>query len=357
LFGFEKDYVVDALESTWISGGPYVERLEKDLPAILGAPFGIAVSNGTAALHLALLALGVGPGDEVIVPGYTFVAAANMVLAVGATPICVEVEENTWLLDPAALGSLITPRTRAIIPVHLYGNVASMDRIMEIANSRGIVVIEDAAEAAFSKFGGRYAGTISTVGTLSFQATKTISTGEGGLVLTSDPDLYRRMLMLRDHGMRKDRRYWHDVVGYNFRMTNLQAALGCAQLEKLDVIRRERQRVHQTYRQHMAGEPRIREQGFAESVEPVLWTYAVRLTDKGLGGLRDQIMERLDQAGIETRPGFYPLSEMPPYDCPRLPAALDIGRNVILLPTYPGLKDRTIAHICETFRSILNQTP
>lgn len=356
-FGFEKDYVVDALESTWISGGPYVERLEKEMPASMGVPFGVAVSNGTAALHLALLGLGVGPGDEVIIPGFTFVAAANMVLAVGAKPVYADVNRDTWLVDPTMVASLITPKSKAIIPVHLYGNVAAMDEIGAVAKAHGIAVIEDAAEAAFSRYLGCCAGTIGDVGTLSFQATKTISTGEGGMVLTRDPRLHRRMLMLRDHGMRKGKRYWHDVVGYNFRMTNLQAALGCAQLEKLDTICRERQRVHATYRRHMAGDNRIIEQRFSNEVEPVLWTYAIRLARTAESLSRDAIMDFLGQAGIETRPGFYPMSEMRPYDCPELPVSMEVARNVILFPTYPDLDNQTIAHICETFRSILTQTP
>ena len=350
-FGNEKDYVADALSSTWISGGAYVERLEADLPEILGARFGVTVSNGTAALHLALLAIGIGQGDEVIVPGYTFAAAANMVLAVGATPVYADVNPATWLLDAGALEPLITPRTKAVIPVHLYGNVAAMREIMDLAEGRSIPVIEDTAEAIFSKYNDRHAGTFGTLGTLSFQATKTITTGEGGMVLTDDRELHERMVLLRDHGMRREKRYWHDMVGYNFRMTNLQAALGCAQLEKMDHICRERHRVHAAYRKNLADESRIKEQYFERGVAPVLWTYAVRLNAEKNTPSRDQIIKRLGQRGIETRPGFHPLSEMPPYECPQLPIASEISGNIISFPTYPDLDNRTIAHICDSFKS------
>lgn len=350
-FGNEKDYVMDALSSTWISGGPYVERLERQLPEMLGSRFGVAVANGTTALHLALLAADIGPGDEVIVPGYTFVAAANMVLAVGATPVYVDVDHDTWLLDVGGLEPLVTAKTKAIIPVHLYGNIVAMEKIIAFAEERNIIVIEDAAEAAFSEYNGRCAGTIGALGALSFHATKTITTGEGGMVLTDDRKLHEKMMLLRDHGMRKGKRYWHDVVGYNFRMTNLQAALGCAQLEKIDHIRRERHRVYAAYKKNLAGDPRIKAQHFEQAVEPVLWTYAVRL--KGMD--RDRVIEYMGREGVETRPGFHALSAMPPYDCPDLPVASKIAGDIISLPTYPDLDDRTVDHICGVFRSALDR--
>ena len=353
LVGREREYVVDALDSTWISGGPYVERLERELPARMGARHGVAVNNGTTALQLALMAVGIGPGDQVIVPGFTFVAAANMVLAVGATPVQADVDPDTWLLDPESFRAAITPATRAVIPVHLYGNVADMDAIGGIARDHGMFVIEDAAEAAFSTHRGRCAGTLGTIGTLSFQATKTLATGEGGMVLTEDAELDRRMRLLRDHGMRRGRRYWHDVVGYNFRLTKLQAAVGCAQIEQIEGLCRERRRVHETYRRCLADDPRFRPQRFADEVSPVLWTFGVRLLPRADLPARDVVMARLLERGIETRPGFHALSDMPPYAGPSLPVASQVSRNVILLPAYPALDDATIAFICEAFTSTL----
>jgi perosamine synthetase len=270
LYGDEIDTVVDALRSTWISGGPYVDAFEDEIARRLDSPYAIAVSNGTTALHLAFLGLGIGPGDEVIVPGFTFVAAANMALAVGANLVFADVDPSTWLLEPASVARLISPRTRAIVVVHLYGNVADMDALLEIAGEHRTAVVEDAAEAAFCRHKGRFAGTMGDVGTLSFQATKTITTGEGGMVLTGDEQMFRRMLLLRDHGMRQDKRYWHDVVGYNYRLTNLQAALGCAQLRHLDTIRAERARVHRTYRNCLAGINNFQQQVFDKDVDALL---------------------------------------------------------------------------------------
>ena len=216
MFGNEQGMVVDALQSTWISGGPYVDRFECEIPTRMGAEYGVAVSNGTNALYLALLAAGIGAGSEVIVPGFTFVAAAAMAQAVGATVVTADIDPHGWCLDPESVADKITSRTRAVIPVHLYGNVADMENIVALADRHGITVIEDAAEAAFFKRLGRSAGTFGAIGTLSFHATKTLTTGEGGMVLTDDRDTYERLRLLRDHGRDEKLRYWHEVVGYNF---------------------------------------------------------------------------------------------------------------------------------------------
>ena len=351
--------VADALSSAWISGGPYVERLEREAAERMGVANVLAVSNGTTALELALRGLGIGPGDEVIVPAFTFVAAANMVIAVGATPVYADVNPHTWLIEPSEIPRLAGPRTRAVVPVHLYGNVADMDAIKAQASDLGLFVVEDAAEAAFSRYRGAASGTIGTVGTFSLHATKTITTGEGGLVVTNDTALADRMRQLRDHGMRKDKRYWHDVVGFNFRLTNLQAALGCAQLEKLDEIVADRARIHGRYRAALKDIPGIRLQEFTPNVAPVLWAMTVQLTDgdnaENIRAWRDRIMADLAADGIETRPGFYALSLMPPYDCPPLPNALRASASIISLPTFPGLADDDIDWICARLSRHLQQ--
>ncbi|MBI4969666.1 MAG: DegT/DnrJ/EryC1/StrS family aminotransferase [Rhodospirillales bacterium] len=351
--GREKELLLDALDSGWISGGPYVERLEKGMAERLGSPHALAVSNGTAALHLALLGLGIGPGDEVIVPGFTFVAAVNMVLAVGATPVYADIDPATWLLDPVSAATKITPRTKAIIAVHLYGNIADMKGLAKLAQDRGLALIEDAAEACFSTWEGRCAGTIGTVGTLSFHATKTMTTGEGGMVLAADPELAQRMFSIREHGMRARKRYWHDVVGHNFRLTNLQAALGCAQLERIDTIIRERGRVHAAYKRRLADGPRFRLQHFESCVDPVLWTFCVQLREQTSADARDRVLERLTTSGIEVRPGFVAVGEMPIYATLPLPRSLEAARSVIALPTYPDLSDAEIDFICDAFLKAL----
>jgi len=354
LFGDEERYLLDALKSTWISGGPYVERLERIIPDHLGIRHGIAVSNGTSALQLGLLGLGVGPGDEVIVPGYTFVAAINMVLAVGATPVFADINPDTWGIDVKEVERAITRHTRAVIPVHLYGNIADMPALMALARARGLAVVEDTAESAFSLLGGRFAGTFGDIGTLSFQATKTLTTGEGGMVLTDDSDLYRRMVTVRDHGMPKDKRYWHEMVGFNFRLTNLQAALGCAQFERLDSILTERRRVYKRYHSALTHIPGIEMQHFSEGLEGVVWTVAVRLWPDQVMISRGEVMQRLIEKGIETRPGFYTPSDMPLYDCPLLPVSQQVSENVLCLPAYPTLRDSEIDRVCEMLNQILD---
>ena len=359
MFGDEKPFVMEALESTWISGGPFVERFEAEFASLLGVKNAIAVSNGTTALHLAYLGLGIGAGDEVIVPAYTFVAPINMAMAVGATPVFADVDPDSWSLDPRKIESLITANTKAIVPVHLYGNVANMTEICAIADAHGIAVLEDAAEATFSAHDGRYAGTIGSVGTFSFHATKTITTGEGGMVVTNNSDMAERMRILRDHGMRKDKRYWHDVVGYNFRMTNMQAAIGCAQLQHIDTIRNERTRIHATYEKHLGAIAGVTAQHFFPVCKPVLWAMAVKLVDekgdlKSIKTRRDAIIAAMADGGIEARPGFYSASMLPPYDCPQMPVADAISSSVISLPTYVGLDDDDIDAICSIFADIVS---
>jgi perosamine synthetase len=357
LSGNEEPLVLDALRSNWISGGPYVERLEREVADRMGIAHAVAVSNGTTALELALRALNLESGAEVIVPGFTFVAAANMVLSIGLTPLYADVNPDTWLLDPAEILRLSTARTKAVIPVHLYGNVADMDAIVAAASGRGLAVVEDAAEAAFSRHRGRCAGTIGRLGTFSFQATKTITTGEGGMVVTADDALAARSRTLRDHGMRKDKRYWHDVVGYNFRLTNLQAAIGCGQLQSLDRIMAERRAIHDGYKARLSGVTGIKLQHFDEHVEPVVWVTVVQLDDPddldAVRARRDRIMAGMADDGIETRPGFYDLSLLPPYGCPPLPVARRVSASTIALPTFVGLGSDDLDRICDSFRTHL----
>lgn len=353
--GKEKEYLLDALESTWISGGPYVERLEKEFLELHRSPYGVAVSNGTTALELALLALGVGPGDEVVVPGFTFVAPANMVLALGATPVYADIDPAPWCLDPKAAERAITRKTKAILPVHVYGNVCDMAALLEIARRHKVAIVEDTAEAAFSKFNDGFAGTFGDLGCFSFQATKTITTGEGGFVLTRRKDLWEKMRMIRDHGMRKGKRYWHDVVGHNFRLTNLQAAVGCAQLERLPEILRARETMYRLYGERLSGLEGVTMQRFRAEVKPVVWAVAAQIAPDRFTGDRDRLIGNLAERGIETRPGFYPFSAMPLYKAPRLPVSEAVGANVISLPSSPFMTEAQIDYTCDHFRRLLKR--
>src|SRR6185503_11850661 len=241
-WGKEQEYLVQALSSTWISGGAFVERFERDFAAYVGARYALTSSNGTTALHMAYLGLGVGPGDEVVIPGFCFLAGANVAIHMGAKPVFCEVDPRTWCATAEAIERVLTPRTKVIVPVHTYGNVCRMDEINALAKSRGVAVIEDAAESFASTYRGTQAGMMSDIGSFSFQATKTITTGEGGMVVTEREDLQKTMALYRSHGMLRKRFYWHEVPGHNFRLTNLHAAIGCAQLERLDRIIVERRR-------------------------------------------------------------------------------------------------------------------
>lgn len=342
----EQEYLQKALASSWISGGAYVDLFEKKFAELNQAKYCVSTSNGTTALHLALIAAGVGPGDEVIVPAFTFVAPGNMVIAVGAKPVFVDIDPKTWCMDPAAVSSAITSKTKAILPVHIYGNVAAADDIRGICDQHDLILIEDTAEAALSRRMGKCAGTFGHMGTFSFHATKTITMGEGGAVLTYSDELHEKMRIIRDHGMNKSKRYWHEVVGYNFRLTNLQAAVGCAQLERVETMCAMRRSRYEKYRAGLNRLKGVQLQEFQRNVDPVVWALGIQLDPKHFKGNRDWVIESLGKAGIETRPGFYPFHMMPIYQAPKAPISDEIAARMLCLPFYQDLKDEDIDRVC-----------
>jgi perosamine synthetase len=349
----ERDYLLRALDSTWISGGEFVDKFEADFARIIGTKYAVSASSGTSALHLALLAAGIGSGDEVIVPAFTFVAPANMAIETGARPVYVDIDPRTWCIDVNEVKKSITTKTKAIIPVHVYGNVCDMAALLKVSKDNGIYLIEDVAEAAFSKYRGKYAGSFGDLGCFSFQATKTITMGEGGAVVTNDAKLNERVRIMRSHGMRENKRYWHDMVGYNYRLTNLQAALGCAQLENLDKIVKAKVRIYNRYFRNLSNLPGIDFQHISRGVEPVIWAVAVKIDPHHFKGGRDYLIAELLRRNIETRPGFYPFSVMPLYKAKPMPIAELIGRNVISLPSYLSISDEDIDYICSQLRSLM----
>lgn len=350
----EKDYIAKAVDSTWISGGEFVNRFESEFAGLIGKKYAVTTSNGTTALHLALLAAGVGPGDEVIVPAFTFVAAANMTIQVGAKPVYVDIDPETWCIDVRDVRRNINKKTKAIIPVHIYGNVCEMDTLIIMAKENKIKIIEDTAEAVFSKYHGRYTGSFGDLNCFSFQATKTITMGEGGVVLTDDEDAYQQMKILRSHGMKESKRYWHDILGYNYRLTNMQAAIGCAQLENRDKIIREKHRIYHRYFDNLSNIPGIYFQRFTEGAEPVIWTVAIKIVPRYFKGDRDLVMAEMLKNGVETRPGFYPFSVMPTYQAKSIPEIEEIASNIISLPSYATLENKIIDDICNKLLSIMN---
>lgn len=345
-WGNEQRYVVDALQSSWISGGAYVERLEEDFARYCDIPYAVTASNGTTALHMAYLAANIGAGDEVIVPGFGFMAAANIALHIGAKPVFSEVNIDSWCMTARDVEKCITPKTKAIVPIHTYGNVCDMTPILELANSKGVLVIEDAAEAIGSKYKGRMAGTVAPIGIYSFHATKTITTGEGGAAVTSSVELCNKMRLFRSHGM-SSRRYWHEVAGHNFRLTNMQAAMGCAQLEQIVKITQERDRVYKKYIQFLEIMDGVTLQSFSNDVAPVVWAIAISLDASVFPQGRDAVIDQLKRVGIETRPGFFSANTMPHlYGKAQLPICDSLSQQIISLPSSPTLTDEEIEYIC-----------
>jgi len=349
----EQRYVADAVGSGWVSSlGSYIDDFEKAFAAYCEAQYAVATSNGTTALHLVLAALNLGPGDEVIVPDLTFVATANAVAYTGASTVLVDVDEQTCGIDVEAIRQAISPRTRAIIPVHLYGHPVDLDPILALAGEHGLAVIEDAAEAHGARYGGRRVGALGTAGIFSFYGNKIITTGEGGAVTTNDAALARRLRMLRDHAMSPERRYWHEEVGFNYRMTNLQAALGKAQLERVEEFTRARRHILQRYRELIEPRHDVRLNPSADWAEPVVWLVCMEV-DWFTEALRDRFLAGLKRRNVDSRPYFHPLSSMPMYRCAggnvaRRKAA--IGLN---LPTYVDLSEAEIDRVGAAVNEVL----
>jgi len=352
-WGEEERYALEALRSGWISGGPFVERLEAALAAFCGAPHVVATSNGTTALHCAYLGAGLAPGDEVIVPGFTFMAAANVALHMNAIPVFADVDPDGWCMTAETAERVITRATRGIVAVHTYGNMCDMQPILDLAAARGLWVIEDAAEALGSTYRGRQAGTIADIGTFSFHASKTIATGEGGAVATRNAEAHQRMKLYRSHGF-SSRRYYHEVAGHNFRLPNVQAALGCAQLEQIGTIAAERRRVYRRYVEGLGQLNGIRLQTMTPGVDPLVWAVAVEIAPDAFEPGRDRIMALLEERGIETRPGFHAASEMPHiYGAQDLPVSTRLAGRVISLPTSPTVADDEVDYIVGSLRDVV----
>ena len=340
LSGNELKYITDCIKSKWISSrGSYVKEFENKFSEYCNTSYGISTSNGTKALHLALTALGIGKDDEVIVPDLTFAATANAVLYCGAKPILVDVNRDTWCIDVSKIEDAITKKTKAIIPVHLYGHPCDMGKIMEIARKHNLFVVEDAAEAHGAEYKGRKVGSIGDIGCFSFYGNKIITTGEGGMCVTNDEKLSEKMDLLKNHGMRKERIYWHDIVGYNYRMTNMQAAIGLAQLERIEFFVDRKREIARLYNSKLRDANHLilpKEQTWAKNV---YWLYSVLINDK-FKLTRDELIERLKNNGIDTRPLFYPLHSMPPYKSEGNFSVSDfLSKNGISLPSFINISE------------------
>lgn len=350
----EIQYITDAVSSGWVSSlGKYVDMFEEKFASYCGTKYALTTSNGTTALHLVLAALGINPGDEVIIPDITFVATGNAVKYVGAKPVIVDIEEDTLCIDPESVKKAITPKTKAIIAVHLYGHPANMEEINKIAEEYDLIVIEDAAEAHGAEVNGKKVGSLGHVGTFSFYGNKIITTGEGGMITTNDANLYERMRHLRDHAMSKEKRYWHTEVGFNYRMTNVQAALGLAQLERIDEIIAKKRLIFEWYKEGLKDIEGIKLNYEAPYAKNVYWMVCLEVegyTEKQ----RDELMKRLKEKNIDTRPYFYPLSDMPMFEKTDTPIAHKVYQRGLNLPSYFDITREDVQYICEVIREFLS---
>jgi perosamine synthetase len=357
LSGNEEAYVLEAVRSSWISStGSFVARFEREFAALAGTRAAIGVSNGTLALHLALMTVDLRPGDEVLVPSLTYVATANAVRYCGAEPVFVDVDPATWCLDPALIEQKITRRTKGIIPVHLYGHPADMDAINDIAATHGLWVVEDAAEAHLARYKGRPAGSLGRIGVFSFYGNKVLTSGEGGAVTLDDPALEQRARALRGQGVDPKRRYFFPIVGYNYRLTNVACAILCAQIERARDMVARRRHLFARYRERLEGVPGIGFQPVAAWAEATPWLFCVTVDAKAYGRSRDEFMGWLAENGIETRPFFIPVHRLPPYrEQARargedLPVTDRLGASGVNLPTHTKLDESDVDRVADAIR-------
>ena len=355
--GNEKKYLMECIDTGWVSAnGRFINEFQQKFANYTGARYAIACANGTVTLMLIMKALNIGEGDEVIMPSLTYVATANAVANCGAKPVFVDSDPETWNVSPESIEAAINHRTKAIIPVHLYGLACDMTAIMDISIRYGIPVIEDAAEAHGALWNGKMVGSIGKVGSFSFFGNKIITCGEGGMITTDDEDLYRRMNLLKAQGVDPKKRYWHVIRGYNFRMTNMQAAVGLGQLEKIDWHIAQRRRVAENYlklfKEKLDGYVKVQKVNDPEN--HVYWMNSVVLTDK-VRKDRDDVMAEMEKKNIEMRPLFYPMHIMPVYRDVELelPIAEHLAARGFNLPSHSRLTEEKIKYIVDSLAESL----
>ena len=356
----EKAYVNDCLNTGWISSiGKYVERFETEVAAISGVDHAIAVSNGTVALHLAHHCLGLKPGDEVLVPTFTYIASVSRVAQPCAVPVFLESRAHDWLIYVEDARSKITPRTKGIVPVHLYGAICDMDAVMGLARERGLYVVEDCAEALGSSRGGKPAGSFGDVGTFSFFGNKTVTTGEGGMVIARDKELATNLRLTRGQGQDPTRRYWHDRLGFNYRMTNIAAAIGCAQMLRVHDTLARKAEIARIYKEGLSSTAVTFQKPSADTVTSD-WLVSV-LLPRGVD--RERVMELMREQGVDSRPVFYCSHQMPMYHGKgsnsagygKFPVAEDIAARGLSLPSFPTMSDEMVQRVCHTLADAISR--
>lgn len=358
LDGNEEKYVLDALRSNWISSsGRYIAELEEKFSAYCGVKFGVACSNGTSALHLACLTLGIGPGDEVIIPDFTLIVSANVVILSGARPVLVEVDPKTWCIDPEKIEEKITKRTKAIMAVHMYGHPCEMDSILAIAKKHGLFVIEDCAEAHGGEYKGKKVGSIGHVGCFSFYGNKIITTGEGGLLVTNDSKVAEMARLLRNQAF-EEPRFVHRFIGFNFRLTNLQAAIGLAQLEKTEEKVKRKRDIASDYLSLFSKDSDLGLPVQKEGCKNVYWMFGVLLGNSY--GAKEEVMSELYKKGVETRSFFYPIHLQPVFQNSKscypdisghFPVSEFLYKRGLYLPSGLGLTRAQMEEVAEKLLS------
>lgn len=351
----ELNNVLDAIKFGWIgsAGGKYLKEFEEEFAKYHGIKHAVPTSSGTAALHVTLKALGIKRGDEVIVPDLTFVATANVVTYCNAKPIFIDVHPEYWCIDPRKIEEKITKNTKAIIVVHLYGHPCYMNAIIDVAKEHDLYVIEDVAQAHGAEYKGKKVGTFGDVACFSFYGNKVITTGEGGICLTNNDELSEKIKLFINHGKSPLKHFWHEVIGFNYRMTNLQAAIGVAQLRKLDNFIKKKRQITRWYKEELkdlAEDDLITLQPEMDWAKCIYWMFSVLIEDSFVIS-RDDLMKKLEGKGIETRPFFYPMHILPIYKSnERFPISEELARKGINLPSSLSLKKKDIKYVCESIK-------
>ena len=352
-------YATDAAANGWGDRCyEYIERFEGAFKAHLGVQYAIATSSCTGALHMGMAALGIGPGDEVILADTNWIATASPIVHLGAKPVFVDILADTWCLDPARVEAAITPRTKAIVAVHLYGNLCEMDQLLDIGRRHGIPVIEDAAEAIGSVYHGKRAGSMGAFGAFSFHGTKTLTTGEGGMFVTNDPELYERVLTLSNHGRARGqtKQFWPDVVGFKYKISNLQAAIGCAQMERIEELARRKREIMATYRDRLFGLTGVSMNPEPQGTVNGAWMPTVVFTPE-TGITREKLQLAFAAENVDARVFFWPLSSLPMFDPVSSNAqAWQIPNRAINLPSYHDMTTADISRIVATVLSLAEES-